>query len=202
MAHLRHKKKRPLNRKESPLRDTSLVVIATEGEKTEPRYFEFFHSHRVQVLVLPTEEGKSSPEHVLERLRKFDKEYRLEKEDTFWLVVDVDRWSKANLARVAQEASQRGYGPAISNPCFELWLLLHFEDVGEGKTTCTQLLRKLSKHLPGYTKSNLRVEAFTLPSVKNAVKRAKCLRTHDGERWPSKTGTDVYRVVQQILKMR
>lgn len=73
------RKKRPLKREIPHLRDTRLIIIASEGAVTEKKYFEssLFHSRRIQVKVLETEGGHSSPESVLNRLRAFKKEFQL-----------------------------------------------------------------------------------------------------------------------------
>lgn len=69
--------KRPLDRAVN-VRDASLFVIATEGAKTEPAYFEAFKSPRVRIEVLPTsEDNRSAPKHVVERLRAFKKKFQL-----------------------------------------------------------------------------------------------------------------------------
>jgi hypothetical protein len=46
--------------------------------------------------------------------------------DEVWCVLDVDEHPKLHEAR--QLANARGIELAISNPCFELWLLLHFRE--------------------------------------------------------------------------
>ena len=126
MSPLQFRKKRPLDRNIDHRADTSLIVIATEGEKTEKQYFETFKYRRVQVKVEATEKGKSSPAHVLERLDAYVKEFVIGDGDELWLAIDVDRWEKRMLAEVTREAVQKGFSLAVSNPCFELWLLLHF----------------------------------------------------------------------------
>jgi RloB-like protein len=40
---------------------------------------------------------------------------------------------------------------AISNPCFELWLVLHFQDQA-AHVSVTQIQSICKKHLPGYKK--------------------------------------------------
>ena len=67
------RRRRPLNRNIPHPRDTRLVIIATEGEKTEKSYFEsrLFMSLRIQIKVLETRSGRSSPNHVLNRLKEF-----------------------------------------------------------------------------------------------------------------------------------
>jgi len=46
--------------------------------------------------------------------------------DEIWCVFDVDQHPK--LSHAIFEARQSGIEVAISNPCFELWLVLHRED--------------------------------------------------------------------------
>ena len=109
------------------VRDAGLFVVATEGEKTEAQYFSLFHSERVRVEVLPTgPDGLSAPKYVLERLVKYEERYALEEDDELWLVVDVDRQRDQFLDEVTRDAQHSGYHVAVSHPCFELWLLLHF----------------------------------------------------------------------------
>jgi len=42
MSKLRYRKKRPIEREVGVLRDARLIIIATEGEKTEKQYFSIF----------------------------------------------------------------------------------------------------------------------------------------------------------------
>ena len=46
--------------------------------------------------------------------------------DAVWCVFDVDEHPQ--IADARQMARANGIELAISNPCFELWLLLHFRD--------------------------------------------------------------------------
>lgn len=46
--------------------------------------------------------------------------------DDIWCVFDVDQ--HPNLGQAINEAKQSGIGVALSNPCFELWLILHHEE--------------------------------------------------------------------------
>lgn len=141
------------------VRDARIFVIAVEGEKTEAQYFSLFESTRIHVEVLPTgPEGRSAPKHVLERLVKFEEQFDLDKEDEKWLVVDVDRQRGQFLEEVTQVAQESGYGLAVSNPCFELWLLLHFQDVDLADTDCGAVIERLRPHVGGYRKAKSRLK--------------------------------------------
>lgn len=88
---------------------------------------------RVHVHILERNDNEinnSSPEHVLKQLNDYKDQYELESDDELWLVVDRDRWTEAMLSQVATECAQDNYmHMALSNPCIELWLLLHLVDV-------------------------------------------------------------------------
>jgi RloB-like protein len=69
--------------------------------------------------------------------------------DQVWAVFDID--DHPNVDDAKQLASANGISLAVSNPCFELWALLHFADqrahIERGK-----LRTELKKHLPAYDK--------------------------------------------------
>jgi hypothetical protein len=49
--------------------------------------------------------------------------------DEFWCVFDVE-WPRNHpgLRTAIEKAERNGVKVAVSNPCFELWLILHFKD--------------------------------------------------------------------------
>ena len=193
-------------------RDASLVVIACEGAVTEPKYFnglkERLHSPRIHVeVVLRQDRTQSSPDAVLRHLDAFAEAWFLRDGDTLWLVVDRDpqSWKPAMIADVAQRCYHKGYLLALSNPCFELWLLLHFEDVPQQSEerrcrlleNADDLLKKEeSQHRQARRDWNY-IDHF-LPHTETAIHRARVLDTEPGARWPSGLGTRVYRLVELI----
>ena len=201
---LTSRKKRPLNRDIPHFRNTSLIIIATEGAETEKQYFAFFRQKRVQVMVLPTPKdeedpryGHSSPRAVLKRLDEFKKQYDLGDQDQLWLMVDTDRWPIAQLDKVASDAQQKHFRMAVSNPCFELWLYLHHGDVDANRVyTCRELEEKLRALLNGFNKRNLRLSDFH-GHEDVALARAEALDQSPEQRWPLQVGTHVYRVVRE-----
>ncbi len=195
------RKRRPLNRKIEFLRDTRLVIIATEGHSTEKQYFTIFEkrSPRVQVTVLGTEDGLSAPKHVLNRLKKFREDNDIRKEDALCLAIDKDRWPDAQLSDVAAKAQQMSVILAVSRPCFELWLFLHHSDVSrEMDNFCSeQMIDTLAVRLGGYSKDSLRKDIFE-PHIQQAVERARALDVDPHARWPNSLGTRVYRIIEAI----
>ena len=202
-------------------RDARLIVIASEGKDTERIYFKAlakeYTNPRVHVHVLErseNEQNNSSPEHVLKQLNDYKSQYELEADDELWLVVDKDRWTEAMLSRVATECSQEvAMHMALSNPCFELWLLLHMEDAvslpPEEQKQWMENRRK-SKNADPYLKVRLRqkigsyhessYDALTLIAhIENAIERARALDKNPTDRWPQTLGTRVYLLAESVM---
>ena len=212
-------KSRPFTRK-SKFRDAKSIVIATEGEFTEPVYFEAmalddrFRHPRVKVRVLPTISGFSSPKHVIKRLNKISREYNLAEGDELWLVIDKDRIEDRMLSEVAQQARQSGYHLADSNPCIELWLLLHhrtlnsyteseLEALKENKkerfrSSRRRLESELIKVCGSYNKTNPNSSHY-LPHINTAIENAFESDSQPETRWLNSLGSRVYKLAQSII---
>ena len=195
-----------------------LVVIAAEGFETENLYFEAMKAElkaaNVHVEVLHREkDGESSPEHVLEQIKGFIQEYNIEEDDELWIVVDRDKWTNKMLSGVARHCSQnKTLRFCVSNPCFELWLLLHLDDVtvyseedkkqlsANRKSTRhkTWLKHKLSEIMGGYNEADYDANRL-LPDIETAITRAVALDIKPEDRWPQIVGTRVYRLALSIM---
>jgi RloB-like protein len=114
-------------------RDAKLIVVATEDTKAAPKYFREFKqaSRNTKIYVEDRLNTSSSPDYVVNQLDQFTEQYELEEGDELWAVIDVDSWGNAKLSKIAKQCSQKKYHLAVSNPCFELWLLLHLKSMDE-----------------------------------------------------------------------
>ena len=205
-------------------RDARLIVIASEGKDTERIYFKAlakeYTNPRVHVHILErseSEQNNSSPEHVLKQLNDYKEQYALEADDELWLVVDKDRWTEAMLSHVATECTQDSYmHMALSNPCIELWLLLHLVDVSlltpEEQLQWLENRRK-SKNTDPYLKVRLRQEmgsyhesaydaSMLIANVETAIEQAKALDKNLADRWPQTLGTRVYLLAESVMNRK
>ena len=201
------RKKRPLDRDGGVLRDASLIIIASEDKHAVKQYFQRFRSRRVRFVILPTEDRRSSPNAVLARLDEYKKEYDIGDGDEFWLCIDTDHWVKpnhiANLTGVLRECRQKAYSIAISNPCFELWLLLHFQDAADlpAAVSCEVVTKRLKACCGGYRKESCGRLPLSNSSVEAAIQRATQMDAIASEDILERPGTHVYRIVE-ALKQR
>ncbi|MGO8675162.1 MAG: RloB family protein [Limisphaerales bacterium] len=117
--------------------------------------------------------------------------------DELWLVVDRDAWTESDLNDVvAAIGALPKYHLALSNPCFELWLVLHRRDApGQNGE---QLRKILKAELGAYEKSSYNVEALR-PTIDDAIRRAERLDASPKDPWPRVQGTHVYRLVKRLM---
>jgi hypothetical protein len=69
--------------------------------------------------------------------------------DEVWGVFDVDE--HPNIEQARRLADRNGIVLAISNPCFELWALLHFQEQ-RGHIERRRVRAALQRFIPGYDK--------------------------------------------------
>jgi uncharacterized protein YpiB (UPF0302 family) len=183
------------------LRYRKLIVISFEGIKTEPQYFAILQRYQSTAVHLHPLKGKhdSSPDHVLKRIKVHLKSAYLKSSDAAWIVIDKDHWAVEQLNEVYQWSLEaENYGLALSNPNFEYWLLLHFED-GAGISSARDCTARLERHLSRYDKnlSNLKISKL---QVLQAIERAKQRDNPPCEGWPRSLGAStVYRLAEIIL---
>ena len=211
------RKRKDFKRQEG-IRSARLVIIAAEGRNTENIYFESMKASLcasdVHVEVLHRDSNNSSPDNVYEQIRGFMNEYSIDDDDQLWIVVDKDKWRDKMLSSIAQYCIQNSnLRFCVSNPCFELWLLLHLEDIASySKDQLAELsankkqarrgdtwLKKHMKELIGhYKESDYDAMAF-LPHIATAIKRAEELDVNPTDRWPQDIGTRVYLLAKSIM---
>jgi hypothetical protein len=168
---------RPLRRDTATLRDDRLFIVACDDTYAPKQYFDFFRLTRIQVHVIPTEDGTSAARHVLERLKAVEHE----EDDELWLLLDVDHCAEPNhigaFTNVLADARRSGINIALSKPNFELWLLLHHgaEAEVQALANAAEVEEKLRQTLGTYNKTALKPEHFPLSSVIKACERAQRL---------------------------
>ena len=202
------------------VRSARLVVIAGEGRYTESIYFNAVKNElrapNVHVEVLDRNSDESSPESVHRQVTDFMRQYNIEDDDELWLVIDRDRWQERMLSQVAQLCAQNSHLHfCMSNPCFELWLLLHLEDVEQyddetkiallqnkkNKSGVTWLKKRMKDLLGSYAES--KYDALDLiPYAPVAMDRARKLDSNPQDRWPQSIGSRVYLLMESITGQR
>ncbi|MHB1606662.1 MAG: RloB family protein [Leptospirales bacterium] len=175
--------------------------MAVEGIITEPQYFSIFNDQQTVIRINCLKgDHASSPPQVLKRMKDHLKKETLLPSDEAWLVVDKDQWTDEQLNKLHSWSLEKDhYGFALSNPKFEYWLLLHFED-GTDISSPHHCSDRLKQYLPDY-KKKIDTRRFTQDKIEDAIRRARERDAPPCMDWPRALGgTTVYKLLQKILR--
>ncbi len=197
------KKRNTETRKQKPV-----ILIVAEGENvTESQYFKAFQKQNPKCNIrLALAKHVTDPEGMLKAIQVRWKELDLDarKGDKAYIVLDLDcDQNKAALIRKIQKNSKEAQF-IISNPCFEVWFLLHFRYSTKQYLSGEAVIKDLKTFVPEY-KKNLDISGQLDSSRGMAIKNAKRLRNYFDELgydWPSdecNPMTDVDIIVKKII---
>jgi hypothetical protein len=182
------------------------VLAFVEGEVTEEQYLiHFGRLHRAKMtfrvadfhgvpfsLVTRAVETKKTEEREARRGRGRAR-------DEYWCVFDVDVHEK--LTEAIDLAARNGIQLAISNPCIELWFLIHFEDqfafierhdaqrAAKAHTRCDKTL----------TREALKALEERFPAAKDRARTLESKHAGDGTPAPGNPSSDVWRIIDSIV---
>lgn len=200
----RERYRRPARR--DPYKDSKpVILVVTEGRVTEPEYLHGFarasENPRVRIEVVG---GVGAPKTIVESARELKRaaEKRARREhdenlryDEVWCVFDVDQ--HPNLPDAMQMARDNGMELAISNPCIELWLWLHFADQ-PGSRHRHELHKMMRQHVADYDKHvDYADYAAGYEGARDRAKRLDASAAADGEQGRNPT-TGVWRLTESI----
>ena len=109
-------------------------LIVCEGKKTEPNYFNGLkkkinekYGNKVDVLI-PSIEVKGTGKNTTDLVNYTDKfvNYSNKRYGQVWVVFDKDDYPDKQFNQAIKNSS---FNIAWSNPCFEIWILLHLKKV-------------------------------------------------------------------------
>lgn len=155
----------------------------------------------------------------MERFKEIeDRNYEFDKhgDDEFWIIADVDdcwmdaydkKWEKA-----IEKCKELGYQYAISNPFFELWLLLHYDDVNDEDRKYAVLSDNGYKKTDHFTlrlkyldanikRKHIDQSKYDKKNVLKAAKRAKELHGNLDFDKPKALTTTVFRLIENIVAL-
>ena len=157
------------------------ILVVCEGEITERQYLGGFRdwcrNPRVEVrLEGPGGVPLTLVKRAKELKRAAEEDARRERDENLlyeqvWCVFDFDE--HPNIPQARQLARDNGLRLAMSNPCFELWLLLHLRD-NPGAQHRHHLQDMLAELMPGVPPKHIDF-ALLVEGYEQAVLRAKYL---------------------------
>lgn len=133
------------------LRPKPLVVFCVEGQ-SEESYIKALRGLRYNdeiVFQFPAERG-TSLKNLLEACRRAAKNPDYQDSAAYWIVCDVDR-NRDHARELERWLEGERNRIALSNPCLEYWLLLHFTSSPKC-SNAANAEKELKRHRPEYKK--------------------------------------------------
>lgn len=196
------------------------VLIVSEGAKTEPGYFrEIRSTYRLQtanVVVQPSHQG-TAPIQVVEYARTLfergDSQRRIAPRAFEQVFVVFDRDDHSSYVDAVRQASLLDgrlrndnrqpvrFRAIVSVPCFELWFLLHYEDV-LAPIQRQQVFARLGAVMKGYEKGAAGTFQRTQGLVQTAIVRAKAMTDKGSPYNEDGPYTSVHELVSCLLMLK
>ena len=191
------------------------VLIVCEGEKTEPYYFQGLRKslglHPANVVIADKKSGlvpKSLVQYALEELKK-DSDF-----DHVFCVFDKDKHPSYEAA-LAMIRDKRLKGSTqlhaiTSIPCFEVWVLLHFNystapfEAAAQDSNCALVVRELRMdgRIPGYDKGSREIFDELSGRLDDAIANAHKLERHHDGIGTDNPSTQVHKLVEHLQDMK
>jgi hypothetical protein len=212
----KERQRKDLERKQKAQRAAcDRILIVSEGSKTEPHYFEEIRTEKrlptANVTAVPSALGTAPiqvvqhAKHLFERgdqargiaPRAFEQVFAVFDRDDHASYFDALALAKSIDGTLKNDAKALIRFQAIASvPCFELWLLLHFEDI-QSPTHRDEVMKRLKQHFPDYDKGQRGAYAFTRSNLDGAMKRAQLLANKN----KPENGTVPYTAVVQLVRL-
>jgi hypothetical protein len=211
---------RQLERKQGRRASYDRILIVSEGSKTEPNYFDEIRStlrlHTANVVVRPSELG-TAPIQVVQYAKQLfldgDRHRNIQRlafEKVFAVFDRDDHKSYSNALKAAESLDGKlnndnkqliQFHAVPSIPSFELWLLLHFENV-QSQIDRHEVFRRLKKHIPQYEKGCKGTFRMTREHLGSAFSRAEKLGQYNSAYSHPEPYTAVGNLVQLLTSLR
>lgn len=213
MARRKPRLAKSYRRKVASRESYDAVLIVCEGEKTEPEYLKGLQRacrlSNANITILPAD--GSDPvgivRHALKLFQRAEGAY-----DRVYCVFDRDGHVNYQQALDQVEKSPLGKKGRLfaitSVPCFEFWVLLHFEYTAApftavgGKSACERVIERVGTHFPEYQKAMHGVYDNLLPRADTAITRAKTLAQHNLDTGTLNPATKVHELVAYLRGLK
>lgn len=185
------------------------LLVFTEGAVTEEMYIRHWHRRFRDSVNVETHEFHGTPaalvRHAAETKATNEREERRHRgraHDQVWCVFDID--DHPLLREAIDLATDHGISLAISNPCIELWFLLHFTDQ-TAYITSQQAQAKAKRYVgggKGLDGAALNLLTASFPLAKQRAIRLEQKHDGDGTRAPGNPSSSVWQIIDAIAEGR
>lgn len=132
------------------------ILIGTEGKnKTEIGYFNQFNRIQKNFRVRFSSGNSTDSMGIVEDIKRSKDGLDFRADDLAFAVFDADLWGTRGkqIQQAINYAEKQEIKVILSNPCFEVWFVLHFEDGRAPYDSSDKVIDKLKQYVPDYEKS-------------------------------------------------
>lgn len=177
-----------------------------EGEKTEISYFEMVketYQDKVQIKAIYT--GRTDAIGIVKEAKLHQSDYGISGINYF-CVMDRDDTEVRALKQARNESIEAGIGFILSVPCFDFWLILHF-DASTGPLTKDEAQKKAARLL---SNPNSKIAALNLKQqmelqgrINKAIENGQNLSQHHREvtPFPENPSSEMWRPLLEIKNL-
>lgn len=211
----KERQKKQLERKLGRRASYDRILIVSEGSKTEPSYFREIRAahrlHTANVEVRPSELGtlpvqvvqyakelfENGDRHKQTQPRAFEQVYAVFDRDEHLTYFEALKLAESLDGKLRNDNKKPVRFKAIASvPSFELWLLLHYEDI-QAPVHRDHVMQRLKLHIPGYEKGAGGAFAITRDRIVIAAQRAQSLAV----RFNAYTDPDPYTGIAELVTL-
>lgn len=188
-----------------------IILIGAEGKnQTERKYFKAFNQVQSEYKIMAGKGNNTDPVGVVEDLLKSAKQEELDLKDgdilACFIDVDFKNGRDQELRAAMKLARQNNISVFLSNPCFEIWYLLHFRYSTKLYGSNEEVIKELGSYISDYSKSK---DVYDL--IENKIdqallntKRLESYHLENGtnDRLKKLPSTEAYKLIEMILEKR
>lgn len=188
-----------------------IILIGAEGKnQTERKYFKAFNQVQSEYKIMAGKGNNTDPVGVVEDLLKSAKQEELDLKDgdilTCFIDVDFKNGRDQELRAAMKLARQNNISVFLSNPCFEIWYLLHFRYSTKLYGSNEEVIKELSSYISDYSKSKDVYDVIE-NKIDQALLNTKRLESYHlengtNDRLKKLPSTEAYKLIEMILEKR
>ena len=167
-----------------------VLVVAAEGKNvTELQYIMSFQNQHGKYVIHPHRTGHDTdPSGLLKSIEKYWNDNQLSKDlgDKAYILLDID-CKEDRLDQIKEKMRGAKFAEFIlSNPCFEIWFLLHYDYTAHVFKDGNEVIQQLRRFIPDYEKS-LDISEELRPNLRTAFENSRKLKAYHKHinTWPS-----------------
>jgi RloB-like protein len=200
---------RRLQRKKASREGLPAILIVCEGRETEPNYLHGLCDARGINRANTTIVAGDGETDALGLVRKAQRRFAVDRDfDAVFVVCDCVGEDLATAVAAAATPIKNAAGKSItvnlivSRPCFEFWLLLHFEYISRPFASAQEVIDLLRAHITDYDKADRQIYAKVGIGLDHATGHSQQLKAELAAIGADSPDTDMPALIMVLNSLR